>query len=330
MEKEKRLSVALLWGGRGHESEVSRRGKEHILPVLSEKYDILSTFIDKNGDWNTEFGRVFATSGGLYCIEKQKFYAIDCAIPLLHGDFGEDGVVQGALENARIPYIGCDTSASAVCRDKSFVKTQAEWLGIPTLPHLLVFADEGADFALRRAEGEIGYPAFVKPARLGSSVGASAAYNRCELTRALSSAFSLCERVIIEPCLTEKRELECGYFSADGRELYTYPGEILLGGTYGYREKYLSGDTRLSIRADLHTEIADSIRDYSRSLVRALGVRDISRIDFFLSGERVYLNEINTLPGFTEGSLYAKMIEAAGVPLTELFGRLIRKAIDRA
>ena len=329
MEKERRPLVALLWGGRGHESEVSRRGKEHILPVLSEKYNILSTFIDKNGDWNTDFGKVFATSGGFYCIERQKFYAIDCAIPLLHGDFGEDGVVQGALENARIPYIGCDTSASAVCRDKSFVKTQAVWLGIPTLPHLLVFADEGVDFALRRAEGEIGYPAFVKPARLGSSVGASAAYNKFELTRALSSAFSLCERVIIEPCLECKRELECGYFSAGGRELYTHPGEILLGGTYGYKEKYLT-DTRLSIRADLSREIADSIRDYSRSLVRALGIRDISRIDFFLSGERIYLNEINTLPGFTEGSLYAKMIEAEGIPLTELFGRLIDKAMARA
>lgn len=329
MNKEKRLRVALIWGGRGFENEVSTRGKNHILPILSEKYDVLSTFIDKNGDWFTDYGRVIPAEGGLYCPERGELFAIDCAIPLLHGDWGEDGVVQGALENAKIPYIGCDSPASALCRDKAIVKTVANSIGVPTLPHLLLLREEGVDFALRRAEESLCYPMFIKPCRLGSSVGASSAYDRDELINALKVAFDLCSRVIIEPCLTDKRELECGYYSAMRREIFSYPGEILLSGTYGYREKYVS-PAGLSVRAEISTETADAIRDYSRRLVRALGVRDLSRIDYFLSGERIYFNEINTMPGFTDGSLYPRMMEASGVPESELFEGLIRTAQARA
>ena len=324
---KERLRVTLLYGGRGYESEVSLRGKAHVLPYLEEKYCVLQTFIDKCGRWICDGEQVFPTEGG-FIDQRGRRLAVDCAIPLLHGDFGEDGVVQGALENAKIPYIGCDTRASALCRDKFVVKQVAESLSIPTLPCLLLLRREGIDYSARLCEERLGYPIFIKPCLLGSSIGASAARNKEELRFALENAFSLCERLIAEPCLDDKRELECGYFSAGGREIYSWPGEILIEGSYGYEEKYLS-DTRLAARAEIPSKIACKIRDYSRALTRALGLRDISRIVYFLSRGEIYFNEINTTPGFTSGSLYHKMLSAAGVPLDGLFELLISNAVAR-
>lgn len=322
---KKRVTVALIFGGRGYESEVSLSGRDFVLPILEKKYNCLPILIDKSGRWMLQNTQVFPAERGFITEEGERI-DVDCAIPLLHGDYGEDGSVQGALETARIAYIGCDTSASAVCRDKFFVKRIAIGLGIPTLPCVLALRCEGVDFAVRQAEGSFGYPLFVKPARLGSSVGARGAENRGELVHAISEAFSLCDRVIIEPRLTDKRELECGYFSANGKEIFTYPAEVLIKGNYGYEEKYLRGDTRLSVRADVDTDVAERIREYSRRLTRALGVRDISRIDYFLSCGELYLNEINTFPGFTSGSLYPRLIEAAGIPIGDALDMLIEQA----
>ncbi len=323
---KKDLTVALIFGGRGYESEVSLSGRDFVLPILEKKYNCLPIFIDKAGRWILENRQIFPAERG-FITEGGERIAADCAIPLLHGDFGEDGSVQGALETARIAYIGCGTVASAVCRDKFFVKRIATGLEIPTLPCTLLQREiRNSKFEIRN---EIDFPVFVKPARLGSSVGVGAADNEAELEATLRKAFKLCDRVIIEPLLTDKRELECGYFSAKGKEIFTYPAEVLIKGSYGYEEKYLKGDTRLSVRADVEAGVSERIREYSRRLVRALGVRDISRIDYFLSGSELYLNEINTFPGFTSGSLYPRLIEAAGIPIGDALDMLIEQAVDR-
>lgn len=330
MSNEMRPRVCLIYGGRGHESEVSQRGKENIFPLIDrEKYDPYPLFIDKSGRWLIEGNEVFPSKGGFFCPETKEFYKADCAFPLLHGDFGEDGRVQGALECADIPYVGCDSQAGAVCRDKSFVKTLAHSLGVPTLPHLLILRGEGIQYALRLCERKFDYPMFIKPSRLGSSVGASSARSKRELVSSITRAFCLGERVIVEPCLDSKRELECGYFSAKGKELFTNPGEILLDGLYDYEKKYLS-DTRLSVRADLDGEYIEQIREYSRRLVRALSVRGLSRVDFFLSGGELYFNEINTMPGFTGESLYLKMIETEGYSARDAINMLIESALTPA
>ena len=329
MNKE-RARVALIWGGRGHESEVSRRGKEHILPLIDQNtYDVISVFIDREGRWLLNGREIFPYRGGFYCPEGGERLSVYCAIPLLHGDFGEDGRVQGALECADIPYVGCDVSAGAICRDKAIVKMIARGLDIPTLPHLLILREEGIDYAVRRAEESFAYPMFIKPCGLGSSVGVGMAEDRSKLCSALTRALALTGRVIIEPCLTCKRELECGYFSTKSKELFTNPGEILFSGLYGYDEKYVTGEVGLAIYADLSDGVREQIREYSRRLVRALGVRDLSRIDFFLAGDRLYFNEINTMPGFTDGSLYAKMVEACGIGEEKLFSMLIENAAHR-
>ena len=322
-----RIKVAIIYGGRGFESEVSCRGKEHILPILEKSYHTYPIFIDKDGRWLTCGRQIFAAYGGFIFESGERLY-VDCAIPLLHGDYGEDGVVQGALENARIPYIGCDTICSAVCRDKTIVKAVAKSFNIPTLPCLTVCRGDEIESATRLCEEEFGYPLFIKPTRLGSSIGVARADNKTELWDALHSALRLCDRVMIEPCLTHKRELECGYFSAGGVEICSHPGEVLIDGVYDYDGKYKS-NTSLAVRADIPRDVARAIQDYSLRLARALGIRHISRIDYFLSDGRLYFNEINSMPGFTDGSLYPRMIEAEGICESELFSRLIDEVRPR-
>lgn len=329
MVNDRRRAVALLYGGQGCEREVSRRSRDHLLPLLDGvKYNIRQVFIDRAGGWLCEEGEVFPYQRGLLCPKKNEKYPVDCAIPLLHGDYGEDGRIQGALDCAGIPYIGCSAAAGAICRDKALVKMISARLGIPTLPFILLLRSEGMDYALRSAEERVGYPLFLKPASLGSSIGAARADSRDMLKEALSVAFGMTDRVVIEPFLDDRRELECGYFSTKCKEIFTNPGEILHNGVYGYDEKYISRRVRLSLRADIPSDIREQVREYSRRLVRTLGVRDIARIDFFLSGGRLYFNEINTMPGFTDGSLYARMMEAEGIGEGELFSRLIESRLS--
>jgi len=330
MSIDRRPTVALIWGGRGYESDVSRRGMENILPLIDrDTYNVLSLFIDKSGRWLIGDKEVFPFDRGFYCPKTQEHFKIDCAIPLLHGNFGEDGRVQGTLDCADIPYVGCDAQVSAICRDKSVVKAVAEGIGIPTMPGILVAKNEQTKDIVEKAEKKIGYPLFVKPTSLGSSVGASGAENKDELIYALKEAFAFSDRVIIEKRLSPKRELECGYFKAKGKEVFTKCGEILCSDFYSYDKKYSSPDIKIRPVADVDDETNRRIENYSRKLILALGVRDISRIDYFLSGGELYFNEINTMPGQTEGSLYSKMLEASGIAEGEFINLLIEQAINR-
>ncbi len=330
--RENRLpTVALIYGGRGYESEVSVRGAERIMPLIDrEKYRTVSVFIDKDGKWLCNGGEVFpALIGGVSGLCREgEMIPVNCAIPILHGDFGEDGVVQGALENAKIPYIGCAVCAGAVCADKSLTKLIAERLGIKTVPWILA---EGQEDILK-SENALGYPVFVKPCTLGSSVGASMANNREELALALKEALRLDRRVIIEKYLHRPRELECGYFKDKCKEIFTNPAEIICKKDfYDYSSKYIDGEgTALSPVADVGESIKQKIKEHSASLVRTIGVRDLCRVDFFLHDGELYFNEINTMPGFTPDSLYPEMLAMAGVQPSELIEGLIENALIRA
>lgn len=323
----KKSTVALIYGGRGYESEVSLRGAENIRPIIEKNYRCLSVFIDKDGKWLFDGKEVLLKKGGF--VVEGEYISIDCAFPLLHGDFGEDGRVQGALDCASIGYIGCDSMTSAICRDKYVVKSVAQTIGIPTLPCLLAIKGENLETIISKTEEQIGYPTFVKPTSLGSSVGASGAKDREELIFALERAFSVSDRVIVEKCLSPKRELECGFLSVKGKELFTKCGEVLCEGFYSYDKKYSSPEVKICAAAELPSEINAKIRDYSSRLIRALGIRDLSRIDYFLSGEKIYFNEINTMPGQTRTSLYPKMIESAGVPADQFPNLLIEECLTR-
>ena len=327
MNIDKRPVVALIWGGRGYEKDVSRGGMENILPLIDENtYRVLSVHIEPDGRWTLGGREVLLSRGGINL--DGEFIAIDCAFPLLHGDFGEDGRVQGALDCAGISYVGCDTLSSAICRDKFIVKEVAKGLGIPALPCVLAIRGEDIEGVARECESKIGYPAFVKPTSLGSSVGASDAPDRRGLILAIENAFSVCDRVIIEKRLSPKRELECGFLQVNGKDLFTKCGEILCDGFYSYDKKYVSPEVKICPVAEVDEEIHRKVADYSGLLVRALGIKGLSRIDFFLSRGELYFNEINTMPGQTKSSLYPKMIETAGISPREYVNLLIGEAIS--
>ena len=325
---DKRPTVMLIYGGRGYESQISLKGAMNILPVIQESFNCLPVFIDKGGRWLCDGKELSLSQGGV--LIEGIFTKIDCAFPLLHGDFGEDGRVQGALDCASIPYVGCDSVCGAICRDKYIVKAVARELGIPTLPCLLAVKENGIEKTIDECEKQIGYPLFVKPTSLGSSVGAGKADNKEELVLSLKEAFRVADRVIIERLLSPKRELECGFLSIKSKELFTKCGEVLCEGFYDYQRKYSSPEVKTVAVADVDEDINQKIKDYSVRLVRALGIRDISRIDFFLSGDDIYFNEINTMPGMTKTSLYGKMIEVNGISLRELIGLLIEGATSRS
>ena len=310
--------IALLYGGASSEHDVSLSGFKYVSELLKEtKYEILPIHISRAGDWfvGGECGALAhlsaAFGGGVYT--DQGFFRIDAAIPLLHGEGGEDGTIQGALEIAGIPYIGANVSTSAICLDKFYTKCLLSSWGIPMLDCVPFSTETEWVDALKLCKEKLEFPMFIKPRRLGSSVGAYPVYDESDfLTKFPLSMTRGRNLVIAEEMLQHKRELEVAFCEMDGRKIITAPGEILIDGFYGYDEKY-GGKTKLSPLADIDTLTARRIAEYSRIIADALSLRHLARIDFFLFDDGIFFNEVNTFPGFTNDSLYPKMLEAAGI-----------------
>lgn len=331
--------VAIIFGGRGYEREISLRGAHKLVADVARKAPVLPIFIDAGGEWGICLS---AVCGGEISTEQEALaptfpmrmggrcgfafeggvIEVRHAFVLLHGDLGEDGVVQGALVNAGIRLWGTDGISGAVCSDKAYTKWIAASLGIPVLP--AVVADRAAakctaDAICSAAEARFGYPVFVKPCRLGSSIGAAGATCREELCRALDAALSLSPRVMIEPMLEDKRELECAYLSVGGKATVGGPGEIILDGTYTFDEKYSAAARAVPVpTARVNKKITATLHSWVRRLAIALGISGIARFDFFCSGGKLYFNEINTVPGMTPASLYTAMLESCGISRDEL------------
>ncbi len=358
MKKQDKPTVLLLYGGRGCERAVSVEGSKYAFPLIDrEKYTVIPTYIRADGQWlipdDTEPSRGCADMGIIEAlaqgiadsisvapayidgrgglISTEKFIAADCALPLLHGDFGEDGIVQGALENARLPYVGCGVRTGALLCDKGYTKLIAEYLRIPVADWIYSKSAEGEMSAKRRAEARLSYPMFIKPACLGSSVGAARVCGEQEFCEAYRRAAALGESVLIEECVDVEKELECAYFSAKGKEIFTELGEIRYdGGFYDYDSKYGSDSCATVSSASCVTEeMRKKVREIAGILCRFFGVRHLCRIDFFLSRDgRLLFNEINTFPGFTEGSLYPRLLQRSGVCPEELLNLLIEAALE--
>lgn len=330
----KRKRVALIYGGAGAEHEVSLFGAEYVLGLIDRKrYIPYPILIDKSGEWLAEgdtsrpITLKFTARGGILT-EGDKPVPIAAAFPLLHGDMGEDGCVQGILECAKIPYVGCGVAAGAVSCDKALTKDVARTLGIPVADDILISEPLSADTARRIAEAKIGYPMFIKPSGLGSSVGAHRVTCREDFAPAYQDASAKGgSRVLIEEYIEDKREIECAYLASSHGEIFTHPGEIITHGVYDYEEKYSENShTRTEVHARVTESVAVRVKEYSRLLVCRIGVRQISRIDFFLCGGRLIFNEINTMPGFTQSSLYPALIREAGISPERLVSELIEGA----
>ncbi|MBQ8879405.1 MAG: D-alanine--D-alanine ligase [Clostridia bacterium] len=356
MNNEKR-TVALIYGGRGHERDVSVMGANFAYSLIKDLYRIIPVYIAENGRWLvpskneicpapcadfSHFHSVVLKSGRIAfpfydghksCLigEDGDKLSIDVAVPLLHGDFGEDGTVQGALSNAKLRYVGCDVYTGSLCMDKLYTKMLAEAVGIRVARYVRTDTGDNSDpcALISEAEGVLGYPMFVKPVRSGSSVGASVVNDRAELERALAEAAATGGGAIIEECVNVAAEAECAFYKTKNKEIVSNVGGILTdSGFYDYDSKYLD-TSRVNVRTrlDLPGGTRERIREYTEVLAKLLRTRHLSRFDYFIdkSGEVIF-NEVNTFPGFTEASLWPRLIEDSGLSPSDALRGLIEDA----
>ncbi len=329
-------SVALIFGGEGCERDVSLRSAKSIYEMIDkEKYSVLPVYISENGDW---YAQRTMPNGKIPCdiptfpvridgksgfLVKGHVGTVSVALPILHGEYGEDGVIQGALEAAHIPYIGCDVIAGALTSDKAYTKAVAASLGIPTAKW--VCSDNRTKDEIKRlAEEELGYPMFIKPARRGSSIGASRVDKAEDFYPAYDAA-ALHGRVIVEECIPVSYEVECGFFALGKKTVISPSGTIdTRGNFYGYEAKYLNTESpKISHGAPLSPERAE-IAEMAERLGAALDMRHFGRLDFFVSDSGdVYFNEVNTIPGMTKTSLYPGITEDMGFGEGEFINSLI-------
>jgi len=259
---------------------------------------------------------------------------LDVVFPVLHGPYGEDGTVQGLLELANVPYVGAGVLGSAVGMDKAVMKTLFAARDLPVGPYSVVLRPEwnrSASAVISRIAGELGYPVFVKPANLGSSVGISKAKSAGELEMAMELALQFDRKVVIEAAIPKAREIECAVLGNDDPEA-SIPGEIVPSREfYDYEAKYLDEGSKALIPAPLTASQAAEVQRLSIAAFRAVDGAGMARVDFLIAGEsgEMYVNEVNTIPGFTTISMYPKMWEASGVSYTELVDRLITHALER-
>ena len=313
-----KLRVALIYGGRSGEHEVSIRSADSIRAAMDrEKYEILDFFISTDGRWTPHpiLPEPGANPG------------IDVVFPVLHGTFGEDGTVQGLLELAGLPYVGAGVLASSAAMDKDVTKRLCRERGLPVVEHVVLYRGW---LDVCAVEAKLPYPVFVKPANLGSSVGISRASNRRELEAALALAAEYDSKLIVERAVAG-RELECSVLGND-EPVATLPCEILPSRDfYDYEDKYVLDKTEFRVPAVLPAELAQEVRRLAVECYRAVECEGMARVDFFLEEAtgRVYINEINTIPGFTSISMYPRMWEQAGLPYPKLIDRLIELALER-
>jgi D-alanine-D-alanine ligase len=310
-----KTNVAVVYGGRTGEHEISHRSAKSIIEALdAEKYKVLHYVISKEGKWSPR--PIVPEPGGNA--------GIDVVFPVLHGTFGEDGTVQGLLELADLPYVGAGVLASSISMDKEMMKRVAKERGLPVVEYRVVSGSGDAACA------ELGFPVFVKPANLGSSVGISKARNCEELKAAMELARAYDRKVIVERGIMG-RELECAVLGNEN-PIASTPCEILPSREfYDYEDKYLLDKAKTVIPADLSPEQTAEMQRLAVECYRAVECEGMARVDFLLEGAtgRFYINEINTIPGFTSISMYPKMWEYSGLPMPKLIDRLIELALQR-
>jgi D-alanine-D-alanine ligase len=313
-----KTTVAVIYGGRSGEHEVSIRSGKAIMAALDrERYDVMDYFIDQAGKWAPE--PILPEPGG--------HPEIDVVFPVLHGTFGEDGTVQGLLELADLPYVGAGVLASAVSMDKEMMKRICIERGLPVVEYV-VQARHALD-PEPIAKG-FPFPVFVKPANLGSSVGISKVHNYAELEPAMRLAAEFDRKIIVERSI-EGRELECAVLGNDD-PVASLPCEILPSKEfYDYEDKYLLDQAQFRLPAELGAAETAELRRLAVECYRAVGCEGMARVDFLLESAtgKLYLNEINTIPGFTSISMYPKMWEQSGLSFSGLVDRLIELALER-
>lgn len=355
MSKMAKTRVAVVFGGMSNEHDISLISAANIISRLdTDKYEVIPIGITRKGRWffypgdtaaikednwennpdntpaailpDTIYKGIAKISDGRINIVK-----VDVVLPALHGRYGEDGTIQGLLDMAGIPYVGCGCVASAICMDKEYTHCVLEHSGIKMARYRVIDQSDlsGLDRICEDIVNDLEFPVFVKPARSGSSVGVNKAECFEDLKNAVKLAFTHDKKVITEEYI-KGRELECAVFGTDS-PFASDVGEIAsCNDFYDYDAKYILGTSGLTIPADIPAAASGQIRDTAVKAFKAAGCSGLARVDFFLKEDgTVYLNEINTMPGFTSISMYPKLMEKLGIPCSELLDRLIKLAMER-
>ncbi len=359
----RKIRLGLLFGGRSAEHEVSLMSARSVMKAINkEKYEVTLIGVTKEGKWVAGEDPLKALSAGdvgrmseaallgepgkrellvlsdrqgadKRAVQLSTIIELDVLFPLLHGPYGEDGTVQGLLELADLPYVGSGVLGSAVAMDKALCKELLRAAGIPVVDWILVMRSEierDPEAAARRVEARFNYPMFTKPANLGSSVGVVKAHDHVELVEALQESARYDRRVLVERGVNA-REIEVSVLGNDAPEA-SVVGEIVPGREfYDYEAKYLDENSQLLIPAPIPPHTAERAREYAIRAFKAIDAAGLARVDYLLdkdSGE-LYLSEINTMPGFTQISMYPKLWEASGLSYGELIDRLVELALER-
>jgi len=357
--KSRKVRVGILFGGKSGEHEISLLSAQSVMRAMDQdKYDIIPIGITSEGRWLTGGDPLKALTGGQMTMHKllevpvvrhsasevsralvpgartSRVPPVDVIFPVLHGPMGEDGTVQGLLELADIPYVGAGVTASAVGMDKAVMKDVFRAHGLPVAPYLAILRsawEHDPAAVMAHIEAQLGFPCFVKPANLGSSVGITKVHGLVELDAALAEAASFDRKLVVEAAVPQAREIECSVLGNDD-PIASVPGEIKPRREfYDYQAKYFDENTELIVPAPISDELAGRVRDVAVRAFRVVDCAGMARVDFLLSAEtgELYVSELNTIPGFTAVSMYPKLWEASGVSYSELIDRLIELALER-
>lgn len=332
-------TLILLYGGRSAEREVSVLSAESVMRAVNyDKFSVKTYFITKAGDFikTQEFTEKPSADEKLMTnatvdisqqVKPSDIYEENAVVfPVLHGPMGEDGSIQGFLEVLRLPYVGCNILSSSVAMDKITTKRILESAGIPQVPYVAVIEGENLEEKIAEIEEKLTYPIFTKPSNMGSSVGISKSKNQEELRAALDLAFKYDSRVLVEQGVNA-REIEVGLLgNYDVKS--TLPGEVVKDvAFYDYEAKYIDNKITMDIPAKISDEVISVMRTNAETAFRALGGQGLARCDFFYTEEGdIFLNELNTMPGFTQWSMYPLLWENMGLPYSELIEKLVNLA----
>ncbi len=335
-----RTRVLLLFGGESAEHEVSIASARNVFAAMDDrKYDILLCYITKDGHWRLvediesldgAHHALLPVLGGKHFITEpgNKSIVPDVILPILHGPNGEDGSVQGLAQMVHIPIVGCQTLGSAICMDKDVARRLMRAVDIPVVEYV-VYNKHDPLPVFSKITLQLGNPVFVKPANLGSSVGVSKVHDEAHFNQALQAALKHDNKILIEQAVTPTREIECSVLGNHDPQASGL-GEINPHSEfYSYDAKYSpESEAELIIPAKLDEQMTTQIRALAVKAYQTLECRGLARVDFFVSGDKVFLNELNTMPGFTNISMYPKLWREAGLGYSQLIDRLIELALE--
>jgi D-alanine-D-alanine ligase len=355
---KKRISVAVVFGGMSGEHEVSLQSAASIIAALDKKkYEVLPVRVEKTGRWTVDPAMLSASGGNkslngkssdretrllapgtargaLLASDAATAERVDVVFPIVHGSGGEDGALQGLMELSGLPYVGSGILGSAIGMDKVTQKKLLERDGFPVAPYVHFRASDwkkNAATIVSDIEKTLNYPCFVKPANLGSSVGVSKAHHRKELRAGIEDALTYDTKIVVEKAVLQCREIECGVLGND-KPRASVLGEIVPSNEfYDYAAKYLDGKSKVIIPADLPKQITEKIRAMALKAFRTLDTAGFARVDFFVerTTNEVYINEVNTLPGFTSISMFPMLWSASGISYPDLLDELITLALQK-